>query len=236
MSTDSRRFYPHLTFDNPTWVEKSVVLRVRNIRRAPPTFAALTLISAQHLCRGRRASTFMAAMGERHRSRREEFELVPSPLRHWLVGRALVAGLAMSCYVNSIWGDFVFDDSEAVVKNKDVDPGASSLADVFSHDFWGSNISSRSSHKSYRPLTVLSFRLSFWLAGGREPFHFHLANVLLHPLVCLLLLEVLNNWFSQLKTGSKPVSWVAPIAGSEALVASLLFAVHPIHTESVSLY
>ena len=175
-------------------------------------------------------------MGE-GKSSREEFELVPGPLRHWLIGRTLVAGLALGCYANSCWGDFVFDDSEAVINNQDVDPGATSLADVFSHDFWGTNMSSRTSHKSYRPLTVLSFRLSFWLGGGRNPFHFHLANVLLHPLVCLLLLEVLNNWFSQLKTSSKPVSrvdWRAPIRSSEALVATLLFAVHPIHTESVS--
>ncbi|CAI8035646.1 Protein O-mannosyl-transferase TMTC4, partial [Geodia barretti] len=175
-------------------------------------------------------------MGEGKGSR-EESELVPGLLRHWLIGRVLVAGLALGCYANSCWGDFVFDDSEAVINNQDVDPGATSLADVFSHDFWGTNISSRTSHKSYRPLTVLSFRLSFWLGGGRNPFHFHLANVLLHPLVCLLLLEVLNNWFCQLKTSSKPVSrvdWRAPICSSEALVATLLFAVHPIHTESVS--
>ena len=164
---------------------------------------------------------------------REEAELVPRVLRHWLVSRALVAGLALGCYANSCWGDFVFDDSEAVLGNKDVDPGASSLADIFSHDFWGSSISSKTSHKSYRPLTVLSFRLTFWLAGGREPFHFHLINVLLHPLVCLILLEVLNNWFSQSKNGLKPV-YQAPKCTSLPLVAALLFAVHPIHTESVS--
>ena len=168
---------------------------------------------------------------------KEELQLFPRLLHHWLFGRALVAGLALGCYVNSCWGDFVFDDSEAVVNNQDVDPGASSLAEVFSHDFWGENISSKTSHKSYRPLTLLSFRLSFWLAGGRDPFHFHLANVLLHPLVCLLLLELLNNWFYQLKTRSKPVTglgWQASICSSEALLATLLFAVHPIHTESVS--
>lgn len=177
---------------------------------------------------------FLWTMGEERN--KGELQLFPRFLHHWLFGRALVAGLALGCYVNSCWGDFVFDDSEAVVNNQDVDPGASSLAEVFSHDFWGENISSKTSHKSYRPLTVLSFRLSFWLAGGRDPFHFHLANVLLHPLVCLLLLELLNNWFYQLKTRSKPVNglgWRASIC-SEALLATLLFAVHPIHTESVS--
>ena len=215
-------------------------MRMRYFYYEPhPLFCRLTPISAQHLCRRGGYSLSQCAppkMGE-GKSSREESELVPGLLRHWLIGRVLVAGLALSCYANSCWGDFVFDDSEAVINNQDVDPGATSLVDVFSHDFWGTNISSRTSHKSYRPLTVLSFRLSFWLGGGRNPFHFHLANVLLHPLVCLLLLEVLNNWFCQLKTCSKPVSrvdWRAPICSSEALVATLLFAVHPIHTESVS--
>lgn len=32
------------------------------------------------------------------------------------------------------------------------------LNNIWSNDFWGSNLSSNSSHKSYRPLTVLTFR------------------------------------------------------------------------------
>jgi hypothetical protein len=32
------------------------------------------------------------------------------------------------------------------------------LGDVFLHDFWGDDIQSNVSHKSYRPLTVLTFR------------------------------------------------------------------------------
>lgn len=32
------------------------------------------------------------------------------------------------------------------------------LTDLWHHDFWGSRLSSNTSHKSYRPLTVLTFR------------------------------------------------------------------------------
>lgn len=35
---------------------------------------------------------------------------------------------------------------------------ATPLNNIWSNDFWGSNLSSNSSHKSYRPLTVLTFR------------------------------------------------------------------------------
>lgn len=57
-----------------------------------------------------------------------------------------------SCF----YSEFVFDDAEAIIKNKDVT--SNSLIDVFYHDFWGNKIASNLSHKSYRPLTTLSFR------------------------------------------------------------------------------
>ena len=126
---------------------------------------------------------------------------------------------------------------EAIVNNEDVDPGASSVAEVFSHDFWVHNISSKTSHKSYRPLSILSFRLNFWMSGGRHPFIFHLTNVLLHPLVCLLLLEVLSSWIHEFRISQRKGSKFSHETGkggtrSVALVAALLFSVHPIHTES----
>lgn len=165
-----------------------------------------------------------------------EKELFPAILRHRLISRSLVAGLALTCYLNSCWGDFVFDDSEAILNNRDVDPGASSVAEVFAHDFWGSKIALNTSHKSYRPLTVLTFRLSYWIAGGRHPFQFHLLNVILHPIVCLLLLDVLDYWLRECKNSCKKDIFYqqAGCVSTVPLVATLLFAVHPIHTESVS--
>lgn len=172
-----------------------------------------------------------------NRPHSSEKELFPAILRHWLISRSLVAGLAVVCYLNSCWGDFVFDDSEAIVNNKDIDPAASSVGEVFAHDFWGSKIALNTSHKSYRPLTVLTFRLSYWLAGGRHPLHFHLLNVLLHPVVCLLLLDVLDCWSRECKNSCKKDILYQPArcVSTVSLFTALLFAVHPIHTESVSL-
>ena len=47
------------------------------------------------------------------------------------------------------------------------------------------------SHKSYRPLTVLTFRLNY-LLHQLEPYGYHLANVLLHAIVCLLYLRLVD--------------------------------------------
>ncbi|GFV32854.1 transmembrane and TPR repeat-containing protein 3 [Trichonephila clavipes] len=41
------------------------------------------------------------------------------------------------------------------------------------------------SHKSYRPLTVLSFRLNY-AVHGLEPMGYHFINIVLHAFVCHL--------------------------------------------------
>ena len=40
---------------------------------------------------------------------------------------------------------------------KDLEPDTP-VSGLFVHDFWGTKLASNSSHKSYRPLTVLTFR------------------------------------------------------------------------------
>lgn len=69
----------------------------------------------------------------------------------------IVAFMSVICYSNSYYGAFVFDDSEAVVNNQDVNL-KTPVIKIFSHDFWGTRLTNRASHKSYRPLTILSFR------------------------------------------------------------------------------
>jgi hypothetical protein len=66
----------------------------------------------------------------------------------------LVGFLAACCYINTLFlTDMLYDDYDAIVANKDVRSDATSIADVFSNDFWGESMQSASSHNSYRPLT-----------------------------------------------------------------------------------
>uniref|UniRef100_A0A182NVA4 Transmembrane and TPR repeat-containing protein 3 n=1 Tax=Anopheles dirus TaxID=7168 RepID=A0A182NVA4_9DIPT len=69
----------------------------------------------------------------------------------------LVGLIAALCYLNGIQGDFVHDDIPAITLNKDV-LGHGPVAQVFRNDFWGTPMADLSSHKSYRPLTTLTFR------------------------------------------------------------------------------
>ncbi|XP_014359782.2 protein O-mannosyl-transferase TMTC1 [Papilio machaon] len=130
----------------------------------------------------------------------------------------IVASVGALTYANSLHGEFVHDDIPAIVSNGDV-TGANPLLQVFRNDFWGTPMSEPSSHKSYRPLTTLTFRLNYLLCGF-SVWWWHLGNVCLHAACCALV--------------ARAGAVVARLQRPFAALAALLFAVHPIHTEAVS--
>ncbi|XP_028347300.1 protein O-mannosyl-transferase TMTC1-like [Physeter macrocephalus] len=132
---------------------------------------------------------------------------------------ALLAGASCLCYGRSLQGEFVHDDVWAIVNNPDVRPGAPLRWGIFSNDFWGKGMAENTSHKSYRPLCVLTFKLNIFLTG-MNPFYFHAVNVILHCLVTLVLMYTCD------KTVFKNRGL--------AFITALLFAVHPVHTEAVA--
>ena len=103
----------------------------------------------------------------------------------------LLCGLvALACYLNAIPCDFVFDDRLAILTNPDVQPRAP-LWPLLLHDFWGKELVKEDSNKSYRPFTILSFRVHTWWTGAEpEPASFHLVNALLHAAVTAAATEV----------------------------------------------
>lgn len=125
----------------------------------------------------------------------------------------LVALAAAVVYLNALGNGFVFDDLVAVTQNPIVS-NPRLLLHAFATDYWRGT----STDLLYRPLTVLSFGLNH-LVHGMHPFGFHLVNVALHVLVSLTLYRLLMRLFDR------------PLL---ALIASGLFAMHPIHTEAVA--
>ena len=91
------------------------------------------------------------------------------------------------------------------------------VQNVFKNDFWGTPMNKEQSHKSYRPLTVLTFRLNY-LVHELEPLGYHLVNIILHAGVTIMYHRLCSSLLSQ----------------ASAAVAALLFAVHPVHTEAVT--
>ena len=120
-------------------------------------------------------------------------------------------------YLNTLDCGYCFDDHSAIEYNQDV-RSETPWSQLLQNDFWGGSMLDQTSHKSYRPLTVATFRLNYML-HELQPLGYHLVNVLLHSAVCYLYVLLCGVVFSEV--------W-------PALIAGLLFAVHPIHTEAVS--
>jgi hypothetical protein len=93
---------------------------------------------------------------------------------------------------------------------------------IFKHDFWGDSIYGNISHKSYRPVTIMTFRWNFFL-GGLDPTGYHFGNICLHGTVTVLFASTCVVVFRGMTSST-----------TCTLLASLLFAVHPIHTEAVA--
>lgn len=70
----------------------------------------------------------------------------------------------------------------------------------------------------YVPLTLISYHVDRIVAGGFAPWMFHLTNLILHSLNAVLVSVVLEKLSGKRSLG---------------LIAGLLFAVHPLHTEAV---
>ncbi|XP_062914305.1 protein O-mannosyl-transferase TMTC1 [Mobula hypostoma] len=130
----------------------------------------------------------------------------------------LLVAFCAAAYCNGLSGELVHDDVWAIVNNPDLRASAP-LRGIFSNDFWGKGMGDNTSHKSYRPLCILTFKLNI-LLGGMNPLYFHMVNVGLHCAVTLLLLH----------TCDKAVFRDRRLA----FFAALVFAMHPVHTEAVT--
>ena len=131
---------------------------------------------------------------------------------------AICAFTGALLYINTLDCGLCYDDETAITKNQDLRP-QTPWVNLMLNDFWGVPMHSNESHKSYRPLCVATFRLNY-LLHELQPMGYHLVNVLLHSAVCYLYVQLCGVVFSAV--------W-------PALIAGLLFAVHPIHTEAVSI-
>ncbi|XP_077356844.1 protein O-mannosyl-transferase TMTC2-like isoform X2 [Festucalex cinctus] len=134
-----------------------------------------------------------------------------------MITELLCTAVAVGVYVNTLDADFCYDDSRAIKTNQDLLP-ATPWTNILYDDFWGTLLTHSGSHKSFRPLCTLTFRLNYVLHGLR-PFGYHLLNVALHGLVTAAF-----------------TAFTRPLLGGGlwTLLAGLLFASHPVHTEAVA--
>jgi len=129
--------------------------------------------------------------------------------RHWAA--VAVAALAALVYLNALPNGLVWDDPIVLTRQ------LQAFRSVHDLIFTPRNIP-QFSPDYYRPLTTLSYLLDHAIAGN-APFMFHLSVALYHVVATYLVFQVGLLLFT------------APLP---AAFGAALFAVHPIHSESVA--
>ncbi|TND09650.1 MAG: hypothetical protein FD123_1007 [Bacteroidetes bacterium] len=130
----------------------------------------------------------------------------------------LVFGLAFLLYANTFGHQYALDDRAVTFGNKFVMDGFGGYDDILTtfywQGFWDANAG------LYRPMSLLVFATEWQLAGD-SPGFFHFVNVALYALTCLLLFRLLRKLLGEQNLLT-------------SFVATLLFIVHPTHTEVVA--
>jgi protein O-mannosyl-transferase len=142
--------------------------------------------------------------------------------------------------------------------NPDVYQPDVAWADLWKHDYWGNDLANEGgkgwTHHSWRPAVVATFRLD-WQRGGGDVWHLHVTNLVIHAASCVaaavafaaiaaLATAALAGGQHEPAGAREPGAAVdvrtpteggcAPTRVAVARLASLLFALHPIHSECVA--
>jgi len=118
-------------------------------------------------------------------------------------------------YSQTISYDFSYlDDHKLIVNNYTFLKNPANISRTLTEDIFRLE---ESSNSYYRPLYVISFMLDAWM-GGKSPWIYHLTNLIAHAIASCLLFTFLS------KLGHK---------SGPAFFFSLIFAVHPVATQTV---
>jgi hypothetical protein len=132
----------------------------------------------------------------------------------------LIIAATILVYANSLNGDFVFDDTKQIVGNPELHSWAN-IFRAFTSDVWNfqrGTLTADIPPPYYRPLFTAYLTLNYQLFGLWEP-GWHLMNLLVHTLATVGVYFLIKR-----------------LSRNEliAVIAALLFGVHPAHVESVS--
>ncbi len=140
------------------------------------------------------------------------------PLKSIWLFALIPAIAAILAYAGTSNHGYVLDDSSAITDNTVVKLGLDGVPTIwkthYRYGYW-SNAGSL-----YRPLALTLFAWQ-WQMWPNDPGAAHVMNILLYAIGCVVLFFLLHAWFGR----GDP--WLATII-------TLIFALHPIHTEVVA--
>ncbi|MES2799838.1 MAG: hypothetical protein V4638_07465 [Bacteroidota bacterium] len=128
-------------------------------------------------------------------------------------------GLVVVLYGNTLGHEYVIDDQIVVTNNSLTKEGISAIPEIFKHSYlFGYD---GREDESYRPLTLATFAVERSLFDA-NPASSHLIQVLLYGLLIFVVFQFLKLFLKD----KLSLGWI--------FISTLLFAIHPIHTEVVA--
>lgn len=129
----------------------------------------------------------------------------------------IIAVCGMLLYSNTLNHDYVLDDFSVIAENKITVKGSKAIGVIFQTGYREGNYTAEDN--LYRPLTKAMFAVEYEISGGKPGF-MHWINVITYGLLCGFIFLSLRRFI--------------PGQYYLAIIAGLLFAFHPIHTEVVA--
>ncbi len=141
-------------------------------------------------------------------------QIIKNDLR-WIL---IIAAIALAVYANSISGEFVYDDVRQIGRNPLIqEPALAGKA--LTSDVWAFKGDGNTTASNYWRPTFTAWHIINFNLFGLRPAGWHITNILLHVAVCVLGFVMFRRW---------------EFSPESAFAAALVFAVHPVHSESVA--
>lgn len=163
------------------------------------------------------------------KKKRENLEWATGFWRNNWMQSIVILVLGIALYLPSISYDYVLDDTIVFVENNYVKKGFDGLSDIFTTDSFEGYFGEKKEllpGSRYRPLSIASFAIEYQILGMNSRAS-HLINIILYAITCLLLFRILHLLLP--KGIDSKTSWL-----SFAFLTTLLFTIHPLHTEVVA--
>lgn len=148
--------------------------------------------------------------------------------KNYWIAALLLTGICFALYFPTLGYEFVLDDKIVIEDNQYTKKGFAGIREILSTESFQGYFGEQKDllvGARYRPLSIVTFAIEYQFFGlNPRPGHF--TNILLYALSVLLVLAILALLFP-LKEGRKWY-WSVPF------IATLLYVLHPLHTEVVA--
>jgi protein O-mannosyl-transferase len=144
--------------------------------------------------------------------------------RNWILG--IILSVTFLAFANTIFNGFAYDDTSQILQNQLI-RNWSNLPDALTKEVWfwrvlqdkDPNKQAGPTTAYYRPVFIVYLMIGWHLFGTTQAALWHLANILMHLLAVYFVFKILEKITGDLRVTA---------------IATLLFAVHPLRSESVA--